>query len=431
MNFFRHRFAIGALTLLSTAIQPAVTHAEEQLLDQVVAVVNDDVVMRSELQQRANDVYNRLTASGTEVPSKEVLVPQVLERLILERLQLSRAERAGVRISDQEVSDALDNMAKRNNMSLSQLMAEARKTGLTSQAFRDQIRTEMLINRAQRGSVERRIQVTEQEIDNFLKTPEGQTWSSPDVRLGHIILPLSAGAPRADVDKTEARIRQIYEKLKGGADFKSTAVAQSGGPKALQGGDMGWRKLAQMPNIFMTAIEKLEPGNITIPIRSEAGYHILKLYERRGGTQQMVLQHHVRHILLKPNEIRTEEDTKAMLEGMRADILDGADFAALAKQHSEDIGSAMGGGSLGWSLPGQFVPKFEQTVNTIELNKVSEPIRTQFGWHIVQVTERRNQDFKEDIQRRQAANILKQRKYDEELQVWLQQIRDEAFVDIK
>jgi len=420
---------VTALALLCAVAQSAA--AEEVLLDRIAAVVDQDVVMASELEERVNEIYTRLKNNGTEVPPKNVLVPQVLERLILEQIQLSRGQRAGVRISDDEVNQAIERLAESRGLSVDEMVEHAHDSGVSLRRLREQVRNEMIIKRVQEGSVNRRINVSEQEIDNFLKSEEGQQWSSPDVRLGHIILPLSAGAPRDEVAMVENKARELFEKLQDGADFKSLAIANSAGQNALQGGDLGWRKMSQLPSIFISAVKKLSPGEVSVPIRSDAGYHLLKLYERRGGDEKIVLQHHARHILIKPNEIRTEEDTKAMLEGIRADILNGADFAELARENSEDIGTAMSGGDLGWSLPGQFVPEFEKVMNDIELNEISEPFRSQFGWHIMQVTERRRQDFTEDLRRSQAENVLRRRKFEEELQIWLQEIRDEAFVDIK
>ncbi|TNF01919.1 MAG: molecular chaperone SurA [Gammaproteobacteria bacterium] len=417
------------LAVISGACAPTV--AEEVLIDSIAAVVDEDVVMASELDERVREIYIRMKDSNTQIPPGDVLIPQVLERLILERIQLSRGQRAGVRISDDEVNQSIARLAQSRGMTVDQMVEHAHQNGISLRRLRDQIRTEMIIKRVQEGLVNRRINVSEQEIDNFLKSEEGQQWSSPDVNLGHIILPLSAGAPRDEVAMVENKARELFEQLQGGADFRSIAIANSSGQNALQGGDLGWRKTTQLPTIFITAIDKLLPGEVSVPIRSDAGYHILKLYDRRGGSERIVLQHHVRHILIKPNEIRTEEDTKAMLEGIRADVMNGADFAELARENSEDIGTALAGGSLGWSVPGQFVPEFEETMNNIGLNDVSEPFRSQFGWHILQVTERRRQDFSEDLRRSQAKNILHQRKFEEELQIWLQEIRDEAFVDIK
>jgi len=405
--------------------------SEEIPLDHIVAVVDDDVVMASELEKRVADIYARLENSETEIPAESVLIPQVLERLILERLQLNRAQRMGIRISDEEVTQAMERMAESREQTVAQMIEDARQSGIDLTSLRQQLRNEITINQVQERAVNRRIYISEQEVDNFLASEEGQQWSSPDVNLGHILLPLSSGASREDVAEVEQKVRGLYEQLQNGADFKSLAIAHSGAQDALQGGDLGWRKTTQLPSIFVNAVDKLSPGEVSMPIRSDAGYHLLKLYDRRGGGEQIVQQHKVRHILLKPNEIRSEDDTRTMLEGMRADILGGADFAELARKHSEDIGTALGGGDLGWSLPGQFVPEFEQIMGSIDTMAISEPFRTQFGWHILQVTERRRQDFSDEIQRRQAENIIRRRKFDEEQQIWLREIRDEAFVDIK
>ncbi|PHS74403.1 MAG: molecular chaperone SurA [Porticoccus sp.] len=405
--------------------------SEEIALDHIVAVVDDDVVMASELEKRVADIYARLKNSETEIPEESVLVPQVLERLILERLQLNRAQRMGIRISDEEVTQAMERMAESREQTVAQMIEDARQSGIDLTSLRQQLRNEITINRVQESAVNRRIYISEQEVNNFLASEEGQQWSSPDVNLGHILLPLSSGASREDVAEVEQKVRKLYEELQNGADFKSLAIANSGAQDALQGGDLGWRKTTQLPSIFVSAVDKLSPGEVSMPIRSDAGYHLLKLYDRRGGGEQIVQQHKVRHILLKPNEIRSEDDTRTMLEGMRTDILGGADFAELARKHSEDIGTALGGGDLGWSLPGQFVPEFEKIMGSLDTMAISKPFRTQFGWHILQVTERRRQDFSDEIKQRQAENIIRRRKFDEEQQIWLREIRDEAFVDIK
>lgn len=424
-------FHTAVVTTLVTLL-PLPVSAEEVLLDKIAAVVNNDVVMASELEARVRDIYVRLEETGTEAPPQNTLVPQVLERLILERLQLSLGQRAGVRYSDAELNQAMARLAKGKGTTVDGLVEAAHKRGITLAGLRKQIREEMIISKVQEGSVNRRINITEQEIDNFLNSAEGKNWSSPDVNLGHILVPLSSGAPREEVASVEEKIRDLYNQIQSGADFKNLAVANSSGQNALQGGDLGWRKTAQLPSLFITAIENLDPGQTSEPIRSNAGYHLLKLYERRGGSgKRIVQQHNVRHILLIPNEVRSDEETKAELIAIRDQIRSNEDFEALAKKQSEDIASAMGGGELGWSVPGKFVPAFEKTMNELDVDQISEPIRTQFGWHILQVTERRQQDFSEDIKRSQAHQILKRRKFDEELQVWLQEIRDEAFVDIK
>jgi len=427
--------AVGARQSLAVDEQPAPSPMPTSTaapLDRVVAVVNDDVVMATELEEQVSAVYQRLAASNTQAPPREELVPQVLDKLILDRLQLNMGLRAGIKISDEEVNQAIGRIAQQQGYSLEQFVAAAQQQGLSSDKLRARVTEEIIISRVQQGQVQRRINITEQEIDNFLKSEEGKTMSSPDVNIGHILLTLSPSAPATEVEEVLRKAETIRQQADQGTDFRQLAVAHSSGPTALQGGDLGWRKLAQLPPLFTTELAKMSPGQVTPPMRSDAGYHLLKLYDRRdSGGEKMIEQSNVRHILVKPNEIRNEEDSRRFIESLRTRILNGEDFEKIARQYSEDPGSALRGGELGWSVPGQFVPEFEHAVNNAELNTITAPLRTQFGWHIIQVTERRQQDFSQEIMRSQAANSIRQRKFEEELQIWLQQIRDEAFVEIK
>lgn len=426
-----YRAKLSLLVFLTAICISAPSVAQLQLLDKVAAVVNDDVIMASELQEQVAIIYQRITASGTQPPSQEVLIPQVLEKLIQDRLQLSMGLRAGVKISDAELNQAMTRLAQQQDLSLDEFLAVAAREGLNPAALKAQMKDEMIIARVQQGQVQRRFTVTDQDIDNFLKSEEGKFISSPDVNVGHILLPVSSGADKETVQQVFDKAENLRQQASNGADFRQLAIAHSTGQNALQGGDIGWRKSAQLPSIFATVLAELQPGDISAPIRSDAGFHLLKLYDRRGNTEELIQQSMVRHILIKPNEIRNEEDARIMLVDLRARIAAGEDFADLARQFSEDSGSALNGGSVGWSVPGQFVPQFEQVIQEAAINTISEPFRTQFGWHILQVTERRHQDFSTEIMRNQAQNVLRQRKFEEELPIWLQEIRDEAFIDIK
>ena len=341
------------------------------------------------------------------------------------------ALRGGIRISDEELNQAVDQIARQQGLTTEQFIEQARQSGMSIDVIKEQLMMEMMISRVQKDQVNRRNNITDQEIDNFLASKEGQLWNSPEVNLGHILLPLSQGATAEEIDQATARAEEIIRRIRDGADFRQMAITYSGDQSALQGGDIGWRRSAQLPEVFIPVVEDLQPGEVSKPIRSDAGLHLLKLYERRGGEKQVVTQSFVRHILLKPNEIRDDEATRRELQEIADQILAGADFAEMAKQHSEDIGSALSGGELGWSFPGKFVPRFEEVMNDTPVNVISKPFRTQFGWHILQVTERRNQDFSEEIKRSQAEAILRERKFEEELQLWLQEIRDKAYVEIK
>ena len=424
-KIFKSLLAISALTLSLGST------AQIELLDKVIAVVDDDVVLQSELDHRLVAVYAQIQKAGTKAPPQDILIQQVLDRLISERLQLNIAYSAGVRISDEEVNQTIGRIVQNGNMTMDQYVEQIHAQGSTIASIREDIRDELTIVRVQQGRVMRRIRISEQELDNFLNSEEGRFLTSPDVNIGQILLPVPTGSSSIETEAILARANDLVVQINAGTDFRQLAIANSADQSALQGGDLGWRKMAQLPSIFIQAVEKLDLGQISAPIRSAAGFHLLKLYERRGGGKRLVEQHFARHILIKPNQIRDEETTVAQLAELRKRVLEGEDFGALSKEFSEDPGSALKGGELGWSTPGMFVPEFEQTMNSIAIDEVSEPFRSQFGWHILQVTERREQDFSDNILRNGAENMLRQRKFEEELQVWLQEIRDEAFIEIK
>ena len=420
------------LALMSVALSISLSiSAQVTMLDRVVAIVDDDIVLDSELQQRMMTINEQIAQSGTQAPPQEIILQQVLERLISERLQLNMGYNAGIRITDEELNAAITRVAQSNGLTITQYIAEIQSRGGTIAVVREEIRNEMVIRRVQQGKVMRRIRISEQELDNFLTSEEGRFLISPDVNIGQILLSVPTGSSKNDTDGILARAQKLQTDTANGTDFRQLAIANSADQSALQGGDLGWRKMAQLPGVFIDAVEQLELGQVSDPIRSDAGYHLLKLYERRGGGKQLIEQHFARHILLKPNQIRDEQATIAELNGLREQVLAGDAFAKLSKQLSEDPGSALKGGNLGWSTPGMFVPEFEETMNSIALNEISAPFASQFGWHILQVTERRNQDFSSEILRNRAQNVLRERKYEEELQVWLQEIRDEAFIEIK
>ena len=430
MKIFKQVLAqpLVALIILLVSLQAS---AQIKVLDKIVAIVDDDVVLKSELDQRMDAIVAQLTQSGTQMPPEKILEQQVLERLISERLQLTMGYDSGVRISDEELNQAIARIAASNKISVAQYIEQVTLQGSSISAMRGEIRNELTIMRVQQGKVMRRIRISEQELDNFLKSEEGRFVTSPDVNIGQILLSISSDSNRKSIDQVVGRADLLFNQIEQGADFRAIAIANSADQSALQGGDLGWRKMAQLPGVFIDAVEKLDIGEVSQPIRSAAGYHLIKLYERRGGEEQLVEQHFARHILIKPNQIRDQKTTINQLNELRKRSIAGEDFAILAKEFSEDPGSALSGGELGWSTPGMFVPEFEQTMSTIAVNDISEPFASQFGWHILQVTERRQQDFSSEILRNKAQSMLRQRKYEEELQVWLQEIRDEAFIEIK
>ena len=432
MNLRKISKLLSTATLAACALLVSLSAtAQIELLDKVIAIVDDDVVLQSELNQRVAAVYAQIQQSGTQAPPQDILLQQVLERLISERLQLNIAYSAGVRIPDEELNAAMGRIAAGNQLTMEQYVEQVHSQGQTIAAVREEIRNELTLMRVQQGKVMRRIRISQQELDNFLNSEEGRFLTSPDVNIGQILLSVPSSASTAEADKVLAKAKDLQAQISSGVDFRQLAIANSADQSALQGGDLGWRKMAQLPGVFIDAVEDLAVDEVSQPIRSGAGYHLLKLYERRGGGEQLIEQHFARHILIKPNQIRDQETTVSELNKLRDRALAGEDFAELAKEFSEDPGSGLKGGELGWSTPGMFVPEFEQTMNSIAVGEISTPFSSQFGWHILQVTERRKQDFSDDILRNRAENMLRQRKYEEELQVWLQEIRDEAFIEIK
>nr|WP_010133404.1 peptidylprolyl isomerase [Microbulbifer agarilyticus] len=422
----------GLLAVAAASAIALPAWAQVQQLDRVVAVVDDDVVMASELQQRINTITQQIAAQNVQAPPIDVLRRQVLEQLIVERLQLQMGSRAGVTISEEELDQAIARVQQNMNLSPAQFQQKLEVDGISNNAFRQQIRQELIIRRVEQGSVSRRIQITDQDINNFLRSKEGEFWKSPQYELGHILIAVSSSAPAEEVTAAREKADAIYEKAKGGEDFRALAISNSSGQNALQGGDLGWRKPVELPTLFADALDGVKVGETTKPFRSDAGFHMLKIHQQRGATEQVVEQTKVRHILVKTSAIRDDDAAYNLLTDLRSKIEAGElKFEDAAKDNSEDIGTMLQGGDLGWSTPGQFVPEFTQAMNNTPVGEISMPFRSQFGWHILRVDERRQQDMTDQYIRNQAANLLRNRRYEEELQNWRQEIRDQAYVEIK
>ena len=422
---FKTILSISALLLASQV------HAETIPLDKIIAVVDNDVIMASEANHRLKMVSSQLQANGTELPPANILQNQIIEQLIAESLQLQIGERVGIEISEAEIDQHMDRMKAANNLTEEQFQQQMRQDRVNMVTLRSQIRRDIIIDNVQRGSVNRRIKVSEQEVKNFLNSKQGKFWSSPDYNLGHILIPVSSNATDDEIQAVEEKTKKLYQRLVKGTDFRKIAVHESKGQNALQGGDLGWRKIAQLPTIFGDALEGLETGGITQPIRSGAGFHLLKIHDTRGSTEKIIQQSKARHILLKTSAILTDKQAEAKLNELRQQVLSGSDFSELAKENSDDAGSVLSGGDLGWSLPGKFVPEFEKTIDETKVGDVSMPFRSQFGWHILIVDERREQDMSEEVRINQANRLLRNRRFDEERINWIQEIRSEAFIDIK
>lgn len=418
--------ALGALLLCSTA------YAEVRPLDRVVAIVDNDVIMQSQLDRRLAEVQQNLAKRSGEQPPREALAPQVLERLIVENLQLQIGERSGIRIADEELNQALATIAQRNNLTLDQFRAALARDGLSYDEAREQVRRELIISRVRQRRVAERIQVSEQEVQNFLASDLGKLQLSEEFRLANILIPLSEGASAQAIQDAERQAREIHAQLQRGADFARLAAARSASENALEGGEIGWRKAAQLPPPFDAMIGALGVGEVSEPVRTPAGFIMLKLLEKRGGEQGVLREEvHVRHILLKPSEIRSDEQTRQLAERLYQRLRAGEDFAALAKSFSEDPGSALNGGDLNWIDPNALVPEFRAVMADSRIGELSQPFRSPFGWHVLEVLDRRTSDASGEAREQQALNLLRNRKYDEELQNWLRQIRDEAYVETR
>ncbi|QEY16617.1 molecular chaperone SurA [Cellvibrio sp. KY-GH-1] len=427
----RSAWAMFMSGLMLLGSQACLAQSNAVSLDRVVAIVDKDVVLESELNDRKQSVLDRLRGQYQQLPPDEVLNKQILEQLIVERIELGLAERYEIKVDEAEIDQAVGRVLQKNQITLAQLEADLQRQGLNLAGLRKQMRNELTISHLQQGVVNSRIKITEQDINNFLASSDGKYATSPDFHIGHILIAVSSSADADAVAEAEKKANEIYQKLQSGSDFSQMAISFSNDQAALQGGDIGWRKLAQLPELFGNQMANLAVGQVSKPFRSGAGFHILKNIEQRGGGAQLIEQTHARHILLKTSEIMDDAQARQKLLDLRTRIEKGEDFAKLARENSEDTGSMLSGGDLGWSTPGMFVPEFEEAMANTSPGNISRPFKSQFGWHILQVIERRKEDMSDKVKRNQAANVLRSRRFDEEFQLWLTQIREEAYVEIK
>jgi peptidyl-prolyl cis-trans isomerase SurA len=427
------RLLLPLLLATATLTAPLMARSEPVLLDRVVALVDDGVILESERLSRARQVSLQMARRNTTPPPDEALRAQVLERMIVESIELQMADKAGIRIDDNTINDTIGNIARQNRLSAEDFQAAIeREEGIPFRAFREQIRREMTITQLRQRRVSNRVKISDKDIDAFLESEVGKANLAPDYRLGHILIAVEDANDPAQKLTARQRADDVYGQIKAGADFAQMAAMWSNDERALEGGDLGWRKAGQLPTLFADVVIDMQSGDLSEPIASPSGYHIIKVLETRGGTEQTVNQTETRHILIKPNEIRSENDARSLIEDIRQRIASGKDeFATLAKTYSDDPGSAAQGGSLGWVNPGTMVQVFEQTMNEAPLKQVSQPFRSQFGWHILEVTARRSQDMSTEFKRNRARQMLFKRKYDEDLANWLREIRQDAFVEIK
>lgn len=411
---------LAALSIgISTSAQ-----AQTRALDRVVAIVDDGIILESELRQREDFIRANMAQAGKEEPQAAKLRRETLDLLILESLQLQMAERAGVRIDDAQLNATMARIAAQNNMSLEQFQQALEAQG-SYVAQREQLRRDLLLQRVQQGNVNHRVNVSEQEIDSYLRSAEGRDRTAAEYRLFHILVPTPKNADDFALSNAEALAKQVVRRLRAGDDFGAVAANYS-----VQPSDLGWLKEGDVPDLFINRVRRMDDREIADPIKSASGFHIIQLAASRGH-KELIAQTRASHILLKASAIRTEEQTRALAESIRQRALGGESFAELAKEFSTDIGSAREGGDLGWTSPGQLVPEFEKVMQDTKINDISLPVKTRYGWHIIKVTERRKKDVTNDMRYNMARNILHQRKFKEELDIWLRKIRDEAYVDIK
>lgn len=416
--------------MLLMALTPLVALAQPQPLDRIVAVVNKDAIMQSQLEDRVAQVSQQMASRNVPVPDEDDLRRQVLDRMIVEQIQLQMADRANVSIDDTQLNAAVRDIAENNDMSLDEFADSLEKDGMSLAAVREQVRREMLLRQVQQSQVASRVNVTDREVDRYLEQ-QGES-SNTAYHLAHILVSLPESPTSEQVAQAQAEARDLYRRLRGGADFQQLATADSDGGQALSGGDLGWRRGDQLPTIFADVVPQLADGEVSEPIRSPSGFHLVKRIETRGsqGEQKIVVtENQVRHILIGTNPNRNDEQAEALAEDIRQRVAGGESFAELAQQYSDDDGSALDGGELGWVRPGQMVPAFEDAVDDMSVGELSQPVRSRFGYHVIELEDRRQQDVTRDAQRERVRQTLFQRKVNDELEAWTQEIRSGAYID--
>ena len=400
-------------------------------LDRIVAVVNDDVVMQSELENQLRTVKAQIAENRTQAPPDHILERQVLERLIINKLQLQFAANTGIQVDDETLNATIANIAAENGVSLTQFRDILERDGYSYEMFRENIRNEITIARLQQRQIDNRITITEREINNFIENQESQQ-GQDEYRLSHILIALPEAPTAAETEQVRAKAEKVLQEIEAGTSFQTLAIEVSNSQQALDGGDLGWRKAEEIPTLFAGIVRTMEKGDISNIIESPSGFHIIDLTDIRGEQREnIVTQTKARHILITPNQLMTDDDVRERLDQLRLRILAGEDFGDLARAHSEDTMSAVDGGELSWANPGDLVPKFEQEMENLDEGEISYPFRTRFGWHIIQVLERRQYDNSEDLQRTRAREAIRARKIEEAQQNWLRTLRDEAYVEYR
>ena len=402
-----------------------------EFLDRIVAVVEDDVILESELERQVQAIERQLEAQGSSLP-RSSLRRQVLERLILQSLQIQLAKRQGIQVDDEMLRQALLDLAQRNGMDLTTFRRAVENEGMDYTEFVENLRQELMLNRLRASQISARIQVSDREIDHFLATEARPEAQAVEYRLGHILIAIPAAASPKEVQQARQKAERLVAELQQGLDFQQAAIALSAGDQALKGGDLGWRKLEAIPSLFADLVPFMQKGEIRGPIQSPSGFHIIKLLDVKGKEADLhtAVETHVRHILLQPNEVIDDAEAQKRLKLLKQKLAQGEDFAALARAYSDDKSSSVKGGDLGWVTPEAVVPAFREAMDRLAPGEISDPVQTPFGWHLIQVLERKTYDDTAEYRRKRAKDLLTQRKFEEEVELWLQKLRAESYVEI-
>ena len=424
MKFLFRALCLSALLSFSSV-------AQEVMLDKVAVIVDQGVILESEIQALISEVKRNAEENNQDLPSDRALRTQAIERLIVKSLQMQMAERMGIRISDPQLEQTISNIAANQGASLEDLRRQLRLDGIAYEDYREDVREEMIIGEVRRANVRRRVYITEQEVNTLVKLIEQQGAEQAEYRLGHILIGFPPEPTDADVADARDRADKVLELLNSGSDFAKIALASSSGSEALEGGDMGWLNINSMPTLFAEAVQGKAKDELIGPIRSGAGFHILKIMDTRGIEKVTVEEVNSRHILIKPSIILSEEKAKEMLANFKQELIDGeADFAELAKEHSEDPGSALRGGELGWTDPNNYVPAFRDALAQLEPGEYSDPVRSVHGWHLMQLIDRRFDDATDKRKEEKAHQLIFNRKFAEESETWLREMRDAAYIEV-
>ncbi|MGD9729525.1 MAG: peptidylprolyl isomerase [Nitrospiraceae bacterium] len=428
-------FVFPFVMLMAAALPGPAWSSDESnnhdVIDRIVAIVDDNFIAESELNDKITSIKLQLRRQGMQIPPGQTLQKQLLDRAVLEQIQLQLAENNGIRVDDEALNQAISGIASQNGMTLEEFRDVLQEDGLDFIKFREDIRKEIVLRRLRQQYVDSRITITDQEVDVFLATQRRQGNGSDEYHIGHILISLPEAANPDQIQQAQARADNILSQLKTGADFHQIAISSSDGQQALNGGDLGWRKAGELPTLFAELVPNMKPGELSNLTRSPSGFHIIKLFDHRAGQQHIVTQTSARHILVRLSALTTDQNAQDALNDVKGRIAAGEDFATLARDMSEDKATAPSGGDLGWVEPGEMIPDFEVAMNKLAPGEISDPVKTRFGWHLIQVQERREHDDTEEFTRDKARDTIFQRKIEEGTEEWLRRLRDEAYVEYR